>query len=99
MASGLAVVATDRTGAKDCMTDGEEGLIVPARNSDALADAILRCYQRPQETRVMGKAARVRIESQFTLEHYNERVIALYRTLAGGATGSDLASGNCPSNA
>jgi starch synthase len=99
MASGLAVVATDRTGAKDCMTDGEEGLIGPARNSDALADAILRCYQRPQETRVMGKAARVRIESQFTLEHYNERVIALYRTLAGGATGSDLASGNCPSNA
>jgi hypothetical protein len=30
----------------------------------------------------MGKAARRRIENQFTLEHYNERVVALYRALA-----------------
>jgi len=29
----------------------------------------------------MGKAARAKIESQFTLEHYNQRVIAFYRSL------------------
>jgi starch synthase len=88
MASRLAVVTTDRTGASDCMTDGKEGRIVPARNVDALAEAILSCYQRPGETRAMGKAARARIESQFTLEHYNHRVIALYRSLAGATPGS-----------
>jgi glycosyltransferase involved in cell wall biosynthesis len=87
MASRLAIVATDRTGAKDCMTDGKEGRIVPARDVDALAEAILWCYHHPEETRAMGKVARVRIESQFTLEHYNQRVIALYRTLAGVPSG------------
>jgi glycosyltransferase involved in cell wall biosynthesis len=88
MASGLAVVATDRTGANDCMTDGKEGLVVPARNVDALAEAILWCYQHPKETRAMGKAARARIESQFTLEDYNQRVITLYRALAGAPQAS-----------
>jgi alpha-maltose-1-phosphate synthase len=82
MASGLPVVATDRTGAKDCIADGKEGLIVPARDAAALANAILWCYEHPEERAAMGRAARARIESEFTLEHYNERVIALYRNLA-----------------
>jgi len=83
MASGLAVVATDRTGAKDCISDGKEGRIVPTREVDALAEAILWCYQHAEKTREMGKAARERIEREFTLEHYNQRVMALYRSLAG----------------
>jgi glycosyltransferase involved in cell wall biosynthesis len=83
MASGLPVVATDRTGANDCMKHGTEGLIVPARNADALADAMLWCYEHREQSLAMGKAARARIESEFTLEHYNERAINMYRSLAG----------------
>jgi glycosyltransferase involved in cell wall biosynthesis len=83
MASGLPVLATDKTGAADCITNGKEGLIVPARDVDAMAKAMLWCYKHREESREMGRAARVRVESQFTLEHYNERVIDLYRTLAG----------------
>jgi glycosyltransferase involved in cell wall biosynthesis len=83
MASGLPVVATDKTGALECVTNGKEGLLVPARDVDALAQAISWCYQHREESREMGKAARRRIEDHFKLEHYNERVVALYRTLAG----------------
>ena len=83
MASGLPVVATDKAGALECVTNGKEGLVVPARDVDALAEAILWCYQHREESQEMGKAARRRIEIQFTLEHYNERVVALYRALAG----------------
>jgi glycosyltransferase involved in cell wall biosynthesis len=81
MASGLPVVATDRTGANDCIAHGKEGLILPARDVDALASAILWCYEHREESRAMGKAARARIENEFTLEHYNERVIEMYRSL------------------
>jgi glycosyltransferase involved in cell wall biosynthesis len=89
MASGLPVVATDKTGAADCMTNGTEGLIVSARDVDALADAVLWCYQHREQSWEMGRAARARIERQFTLKHYNERVIELYRSLDGmeGGTG------------
>jgi glycosyltransferase involved in cell wall biosynthesis len=83
MATGLPVVASDLSGANDCLKHGKEGLIVPARDVDAMADAILWCYQHRDESRAMGKAARARIESEFTLEHYIERQIALYRLLAG----------------
>ncbi len=83
MASGLPVVATDRTGAVDCISNGKEGLIVPARDVDALAEAMLCCYQHREESQEMGRAARLRIESQATLEHYNQRVIDVYLALAG----------------
>ena len=83
MASGLPVVATEKTGALECVTNGEEGLVVPARDVDALAEAILWCYQHREGCQEMGKTARRRIEIQFTLERYNERVVALYRALAG----------------
>ena len=67
MASGLPVVATNRTGALECMTNGREGLIVPAQEVEALADAMLWCYQHRGESQEMGRAARARIESQFKL--------------------------------
>lgn len=87
MASGLPVVATERTGANHCMKNGKEGWIVPARNVDALTDAILWCYQHREESQAMGKAARSRVENEFTLEHYNERVIHMYRGLVGAQSG------------
>jgi glycosyltransferase involved in cell wall biosynthesis len=86
MACGLPVVATELSGAKDCVTEGKEGFIVPARDVDRLAEAILWCYQHRDETRAMGRAARAKIESQFTLDHYNQRMIALYNELASVTT-------------
>jgi alpha-maltose-1-phosphate synthase len=84
MACGLPVVASDMSGASECVTEGKEGFIVPTRNVDRLAEAIFWCYQHRDELPVMGQAARARIEGNFTLEHYNQRMIALYRKLAGG---------------
>jgi glycosyltransferase involved in cell wall biosynthesis len=86
MACGLPVVATEISGAKDCITDGKEGLIVPERDVDRLAEAILQCYQKRDETQSMGRAARAKIESEFTLDHYNQRIIALYNKLASAAS-------------
>jgi len=82
MSSGLPVVASDMSGASDCVTNGKEGLIIPVRSIDKLCDAILWCYQHREEARAMGEAARAKILSNFTLEHYNARQIELYRSLA-----------------
>lgn len=78
MASGLPILATDRSGADDCITQGIEGNVVPARSVAALADAILWHYTNPEASAAMGKAARSRIEREFTLPHYVERVIGIY---------------------
>ena len=81
MASGLAVVASDYSGADECVSEGKEGFIVPVRDVEQLAERILWCYRHREETRAMGVAARTRIESAFTLEHYNQRQIAIYRSM------------------
>ncbi len=92
MACGLPVVATDRSGAEDLITQGGEGMIVPARDAGALAAAILWHYQNPEATTVMGKAARARVEQQFTLAHYEERMIGVYRLVAAkGPVSADRA--------
>lgn len=82
MACGIPVVGSDRSGAMDCVTEGQDGFIVPARDVDRLADVILWCYQHRDELALMGRAARLKIESRFTLDHYYERMIALYRAVA-----------------
>jgi glycosyltransferase involved in cell wall biosynthesis len=83
MACGLPVIATDRSGAEDCVTHGKDGLIVPARSVDELADAIWWCFQHRYELPAMGKAARQKIERRFTRAQYEERQIGVYRSLAG----------------
>lgn len=83
MSCGLPVIATERSGAEDCMKSGVEGNLVPARNVAALAEAILWHYQNPEASKAMGKAARSQIEEQFTLPHYVERVIRIYRAAVG----------------
>jgi starch synthase len=83
MASGLPVVATDSSGAEDCVTPGVDGTVVPARDSDALAAAIEWHFGNREAAREMGKAARAKIESDFTVAHYEERMIRTYRELTG----------------
>lgn len=82
MSCGLPVVATEQSGASDCITPGIEGTIVPARNVAALAEAILWHYDNPERSEAIGRAARSRIERQFTLPHYVERMIGIYRAAA-----------------
>ena len=78
MSCGLPVVATERSGAEDCITPGVEGNVVPSRSTAALAEAILWHFENHEASVAMGKAARSRILHQFTLPHYVERVIKVY---------------------
>ena len=45
MACGLPVVSTDTVGVVDCLRHEENGLLVPLRDSAALADAVVRLLQ------------------------------------------------------
>ena len=85
MSSAMPVVATDKSGAGDCITSGLDGTIVPARDATALAEAILWHFQHREQSSAMGKAARMKIESHFTVAHYEERMLRLYRSLAGAS--------------
>ena len=78
MSSGLPIVATQLSGAEDCLTPNVEGNIVPARDPLALAEAIKWHFDNPEASAAMGRAARIKVEKHFTIPHYVERMIDAY---------------------
>ncbi len=65
MASGAPCVATPVTGIPEVVRDGDTGLLVPPGDAEALAQAIARLLDAPQERQRLAGRARGLIESSF----------------------------------
>lgn len=63
MACGLAVVSTDVGGLPYLLADGVDARLVPPRNAEAMAAAVTRLLERPEETRSLAEAARTKVEA------------------------------------
>jgi glycosyltransferase involved in cell wall biosynthesis len=68
MAAGLPIVATDVEGSNELVTDGETGLLVPARDPRALADALVATLADPAAAAARGRAARDRAFATFGVD-------------------------------
>lgn len=88
MACGLPVVTTDAGGMAEAVYDGVEGFVVPVRDIGALADRIRALAANPALRERMGRAARARVEREFSLTSQAERFEAIYRAaIAQSGTG------------
>lgn len=83
-ACARAVVTTDVPGCRDAIEPGETGLLVPVRDSQALADAIARLAEDAALRQAMGKAGRALAEREFNIEQVARTHVALYDTLSAG---------------
>lgn len=83
MALQRAVVASDLSGIPELVSDGVEGLLVPPRDSAALADAIGALAADPQRRERMGQAGRSKIAAEFDLAANAAQLGALLRDTAG----------------
>jgi glycosyltransferase involved in cell wall biosynthesis len=84
MAAGLPIAATAVGGVPEILEDGLTGLIVPPRNPNAMADAILRILTDPEMRLRLGTAAQLQAESNFTPHEYKRSLIGFYqKTLEG----------------
>lgn len=75
------VIGTDLEGMPELILDGETGLLVPPRNPEALAQALLRVLENPARAKAMARAGRKRVEALFALATKIERTEALYQRL------------------
>lgn len=80
-ACALPLVTTDVPGCREVVTDGVDGLLVPVRNAEALADAIARLQDDPELAARLGAAARTKALSEFDERIVIERTIDVYREL------------------
>lgn len=82
LACGKPVVAFDVDGAREVCRDGETGFLIPAEDTDRLAEAVIRLLRDPVLAHRMGATGRKLVAAEFDEERMVEQLDALYRRLA-----------------
>lgn len=77
MATGLPVVATAVGGNPELVAQGRTGELVPAGDSEAMAQALVRLASDPEAAAQMGRAGRAEVERRFSLQ----AMVAAYQQL------------------
>lgn len=78
-ACGLPIVTTDVPGCRDIVQQGIHGILVPPRNSRALAEALSCLVEQAQERKRMGENNRLRAVEEFSQEQVIAQTLAVYR--------------------
>lgn len=81
LACGCPVIASTNTGSEDLFTDGEEGFIVPIRDSAALRDRMQRLADEPDLQQAMSAAALEKVKQMGGWKQYGDRWLELLRRL------------------
>jgi glycosyltransferase involved in cell wall biosynthesis len=81
MAAGKPIVTTDVPGCKDVVSEGVNGMLVPARDPEALATALGKLIVSADLRRELGTAGRHRAETEFSAEAASALTLALYASI------------------
>jgi len=84
-AVGRAIVATDVPGCREIVRNGDNGLLVPARDGAATTAAIATLLDDPELRRRMAARSRAIAESEFSVELFVERSMAAYERARAGS--------------
>jgi len=83
MCFGRPIVATSAGGIPDAVADGVSGRLVPPRDPEALAQALLRLLESPEDARRLGAGARARYEAGVSVDRMVERTLAVLEEASG----------------
>lgn len=84
LATGLPTIATTAGGTPEAIVSGENGVLVPPDNAQALADAIARLMQDGDLYTRTGIRAAVDVRQRWEFAHYIDRLEGYYRAIVTG---------------
>ena len=90
MACRKAVIGTSAGGIPEVVAHGKSGLIVPPRDAQSLAEAIVTLLEDEPVRRRMEAAAYARVRERFTVERMVMETTAVYSRLTGRPHLADL---------
>lgn len=79
MSNALAIIATPVGSVGDAIIDEETGLLVPPKDVDALAHALVRVIDSPELRQRLGTGAFNKFRQQFEISVYRTRLIEIYQ--------------------
>jgi glycosyltransferase involved in cell wall biosynthesis len=72
------VISTDTPGCRDAVNREITGFLVPVKDSQSLAQAMIRLIRHPELRVQMGKAGRKKVEEQFDEKMVIEKILTVY---------------------
>lgn len=82
MASGKPVVATTAGGIPEVVVDGETGFLVPPRDHESMAEALVKLLKDESLRQRMGRAGRVRARRKFSADRMVQDTLRVYERVA-----------------
>ena len=79
MAAGKPIVASSAGGLPEILTNGVDGAIVEASDTEGYSDALLALLQQPDDARRLGQAARTTVSLRFGHDTIAEQMLRVYR--------------------
>lgn len=79
MRSGKAIITTKVGGNEESVTDGKEAIMVPAKNAEALATALMKLLENNELRSKLGKNARIRFLNEFTEDSMKHNLIKAFK--------------------
>lgn len=80
-ATGIPVITTLSTGARDSVVHNETGLLVSPGDCEAIVEATLSLLQNPEKRRRLGEKARARVAEFFPSHRLKQLTAAFYANL------------------
>lgn len=84
-ASGIPVISTVATGARDAVLPERTGLLIPPGDSDAIRLAVCSLLDDPDRRKAMGTAGRAWVKDRFESARVHRLATALYSALLNAA--------------
>ena len=82
MSLGKTVVATDGGGTKELISNGIDGIILPAKSPSAIADTILYCFNNKEACKPLGVKAKEKVETNFPIKKVINDTLSLYYAIS-----------------
>jgi colanic acid/amylovoran biosynthesis glycosyltransferase len=81
-ASGMPVIATRHGPFAEGVLDGESAILIPERDPESLADALLALVTHPERWADMGRKGRRFVEGKYDMRRLNGQLSDLYQDVA-----------------
>jgi glycosyltransferase involved in cell wall biosynthesis len=81
MSCGLPIICTPNSGGDEIIDNGNDGFILPIRDTEELKKKILYLYNNKSVCFEMGMRAQKKIKNSFSWESYGKNIISMYKKL------------------
>ena len=77
LAMGRPIITSDAPGCRATVTNGENGFLVPIRNSSKLVEAMLKFIREKNKIPVMGAKSRTIAENKYDVHKVNQVMLKI----------------------